>query len=288
MSKTILAAMRKHKTPTEFIQRFVLPSIKRGAVPNLARMVAAKKRKRFEELALPKGTEHTIVFADRSNPNHICYFQIDTTLFKGEAKLEPKMKLFNQVHTRVGREDFESAEKHTGTEHRKHSSRTEERTPSTSINLLFSHDWLNHWPEKDKIIAEFGEKKRTNYLVDHETFEELNKYRQAIDSIHYLAGAIRVISGKESLQHFVRENRLDKKFPNMDAIDAFSIITSPHHSLFRKLVNAESESEASQLIFEHFKISKLYAQRLARSIMKILMTTGGRNSAMELAKKFRK
>ncbi|MDO8538484.1 MAG: hypothetical protein Q7S21_06370 [archaeon] len=287
MSKTILAAMRKHKTPTEFIQRFVLPSIKRGQVPNLARMVTAERRKRFDELKLPKGEIGTIVFADKENPKHLCYFQVSYTSLKGKDARPTLMKLFAKVLTFVSKEDFEEAVKHSGKKEIKHSTGTGEREPSVSHNLLFSHDWLKHWSEEEKMEAEFRGK-RIYYLVDHKVYEELNKYQWASENIDDLIGIIMVKGGRSNPQHYLIEKRLDRAIPGMDAFNAFYKITSRHHALFRKLINSSNVNEAGNLIAQHFKVDKRFAQKLAEILMKVLNTSGGRSAALEIAKGLRK
>ncbi|MEW6295218.1 MAG: hypothetical protein AB1467_02885 [Candidatus Diapherotrites archaeon] len=278
MSKTVLAAMMKHKTPTEFIKRFILPSIKRCRVPFI-------RTQKMKELKLPKGTVKHIVFVDESNPNKLCYFNIEAIQEKrGQKKIGlPHIRLFKDLKATVKRKDFNFAVEQTGKFELRHPIKED----YFFHQLLFPEELIEKWPKREGV---FNGKKMFYYVLDSSTFKELEKYNRVSSQIGLFAGAIKVQTGKKSPVVFMKEFGLDKiKWLKGDTpLEKFYNATMHYQPVFRKIMNCSNVQETAGIISENFGVSKRFAYSWAKQLMKLLSHPQGKKAAEELAERFRK
>ena len=204
MSKTALVKMRRYKTGTDFVRKFVLPALKAYRTPFL-------KTKAVRELKLPKGNVHQIVFSDALNPKRLCYFNIQATELRREPEqvLKPRITLFGKLKVPVEWGDFSSAFKETGKQEIEHA-RFEKGVPSVSHFTLLPEELIRHWPKKE---SDFKGKKFNYYLLDHKLFEELKSFPENIDHRLYS----RVLAREEIIyQGDGIDGMLVVNFPSME------------------------------------------------------------------------
>lgn len=203
MSRMVLAAMRKHSNPSEFVKKFLLPCIKRGAVPARTAQYWRKP------LQLPKGNLTSITFYDTHNPQRLCYFQLMRTLLKRGEAGPPKIKLFNELFVKIGakplRDDWQQAREISGTIYTKHP-----EGKVTSEYIVLSHESLKHWQPTMKV--EFKGKTYINYGIRHELFQELEKYSRTAEDLNRLGHVFDFLRGKITKEHLVKRLKVEKGF----------------------------------------------------------------------------
>lgn len=294
MSLTLLAAMKRCKTPEEFIERFVLKASSRKGTKGRTslQLPGLVKKARFE-----KGYFTGINFINKAKPEQFCGFQITQTVLRDPKKIEargiavkqPYVQIFNEQFFRISNQDWKRAERMVGVAEESH---PHERG-SISRDLLIPRSAIAHW--KVKIITTRTGQKKAVVELNENVYSQLNNIDQAHQNMGRYFSMLRFVSGKITEEQLVavfglhkkkykKQERLQKHLP----FDQVQILTSRHHQLFRKLSTVKNEAEAAALIQQHFKVPEAVALMRAAMLMQILNTQGGRNAALELNETFGK
>ncbi|MFH0714432.1 MAG: hypothetical protein V1847_01745 [Candidatus Diapherotrites archaeon] len=281
MSKTMIAAMGKHKNANEFVQKFLLPSMRRNRVPSLG---VEKIRQRMPFT----GTERSILFEDSARPGRVCFLQVQATWVRYplEKVKQPKVRVFSKLGIPVAWGDFGQAVKEFGGIQRVHPGFGSPNAGG-SYTLLLPTEAIAHWPKKEIL---FKGRKRVVYSVDHPTFMELKNYGQAAWILGKFVEAVMVESGRRPPSSFIRGFNLEKVNPasisKEEAIKAFVQTTRRYQNFFQKLVQGKTEKEVTELISERFDVSEKFAEQYAKNLSDIASTHDEREAVLRVMKMF--
>jgi hypothetical protein len=225
MSRIVLSAMRKHKNASAFVEKFLLPSLKRGKIP--ARTIGFWRKKRgffslFNNLRLPSRKQRYILFYDISRPERICTFSIQRIIPSKGKPRNPRVRLFRHLYLKVRAEepfnDWSQGKRLSGVIRD-----TDPVSKNVYESIALTNRELKHW--KPVRTAVFRGKKYKYYGLKHELFEELLKYNRASSRIIDLGSAIDFLRGRISKKHFSAVLRIsemaDPKNPYFSMLKVF-------------------------------------------------------------------
>lgn len=242
MSRMVLAAMRKHSTPSDFVRKFLLPVVRRGSVP--ARSMNYWKSFGHPKLEWPKGNLTNITFYDLKNPKRICYFSLKRTMPRSGRISPPKASIFKNLFVRIGSEepwnDWQQGKETAGTITAEHL----DKIGSTTESIALSHDALTHWGPVMKARGEGRHKGKEfiNYGISHELFNELDKYQRAADDFAFLGNAFDFLEGKVTKEHLA--NRL--KLQNL---------REPTYKTVLRVFNPEGRQRLANVLLEGLRVT---------------------------------
>ncbi|MFH1240411.1 MAG: hypothetical protein V1672_04280 [Candidatus Diapherotrites archaeon] len=294
MSLTLLAAMKRCKTPEEFIERFVLKTSSRKGTKGETslQLLGLVKNAKFE-----KGYFTDIAFTNKAKPNQICNLQITQTVLtdpekirvRGTAVKQPYVKIFNNQFFRISNQDWKRAERIVGVAKTKHP----HEGGSISRDLLIPKSAIAHWNVKER-TTKTGRKQAVVELNEN-VYSKLNNLDQAHSNMGNYFLMLKFVGGKITEEKLSVEVGLHKKrhkraegFQKLPLLDQVQILTARHHQLFIKLSTVKNEAEATTLIQQHFKVPEAVALMYAGMLMRIFSTEGGRHSALELNETLKK
>ncbi|MBI5061555.1 MAG: hypothetical protein HZB67_04550, partial [Candidatus Aenigmarchaeota archaeon] len=294
MSETLLAAMKKSKSPEEFVERFLLPALERRRIPS-ARTVFSKmagrppqKLNEFTD-SLEKGGVHYITFVDESNPEKHCFFQIkkeyaaENGLVKKEGHRQPQATLGNAVFFHVGENDFTLAASKTGTRDFIPPKRDMVRASIFFPLKLFQREG---WVEKVKASPGLLEKGNAEVSVNTKTFRKLENTINAWQFVYrygHVLGYLRGLFDKRDLTRRANFDKEDLRKNNFDPYQTFLEEYKHRRRLLQELAGANSLDGVGELMRDHWGVQGQLAKEHSRRIWNILCHRDGRRAAVDLA-----
>ncbi|MFH1224368.1 MAG: hypothetical protein V1676_01040 [Candidatus Diapherotrites archaeon] len=283
MSRMVLAAMKKHTTPSEFVKKFLLPSIRRGGIPARSKEYWGKFREAYghPELKLPKGNLTNITFYDIKNPKRLCYFSLQHTALKNSKATPPNVQVFHGLFVKIGDKDWQQGKEIAGATNAQHPG----KVGSISEYIPLSHESLKRWRPVMRVQGggKFKDRVFVQYGVSHELFNELQKYDRAGEDFNRLRHAFDFLSGKSTTERFARQLRLDhgSEMPYKDFTKILGeygrkrlanilqegLRITPHGWLDEKK-KSEIFKEISKKTAEEFEVDKQFVEKkLAQNVV---------------------
>lgn len=246
MSRTVLSALRKYRSPASFVERFLLPTYKRGRIPKLpARTLALGKLPEKRRPASP------IVFVNANNPHEELQLRIErenTAQFKSKPNV-----IISRGQKKGARVDLRDWEEGMRFAH----------TTQKGIFEEMEIDEEHISPEWQKEAVGSG---KLRYPIPEPLFREMKKYATAGQSMSAIITLIRLAEGNITPQQMlayvpfiIRQTR----DPIGDLIRAIPMSRASIH----EMLATKDQKKIIRVFQREFGVDQRYAYRLAKHFL---------------------
>lgn len=248
MSRTMLAALRKNRTPAEFVRRFLLPVYKRGQVPRLPALKEGLGK--LPEPAQPAGP---IIFVNQSNPReefHLRVERIDSSSFKSR----PNVMIFKRQEkgAKVHPQDWSEGLQYARTR------RTGNYQEVEFDKAHISPEW-----EKARLPRERG---LPLYPIPEPLFREIQRYGTAAQATNGIRILIQVASRSMTHEQAIRAMPFTVRRGGNFFDQLAKAIPITRNGL-SKILSTDKPEEVARVLQEELGIAPRYALRLASNVV---------------------
>lgn len=249
MSRTTLAALRKHATAAEFAKRYLLPVVKRGNVPPIKNwpngvLPPTKSSKQYEP----------IIFTNATHPEKVFFLSMQYRAEMDDrsgGQGKPHIRLAHRTRgARIDEKDWNAAQDAIGIE------------PRERKELALRHEHVNPaWKVEEQI---FQGKKRKVYVLPEKVFNEIANHVHADKNIYQFETIILYLSRVISEKTFVV--RTGMRYSG-DPIENYITVTEMKGKFLKRLMSAPTAEKAAGVLVGRFHISKRLALALGKRVI---------------------
>ncbi len=289
MSYLFVSALMRHKTPEEFVDRFLIPTMQRGAMRAFTgvnqkstafartgvRQIIFYNPKRQEELPLKL---HKLIL----NPNK----KEVLAGRRANRRTIPCIEM-NRASIAVNDADWDRLEKYMGKEVSLHTGEDGSTSVSLSIPINAFHHWGYSLDRTRKVAF---------VKLDEQSFDQLIKISDLHGVVDGYLTTLSFLTGQKTEDHYKRLMTRDyprewrrfvlgtsRKYPYAD----FCANYRRNKELFRDLANISAEGETrvkevQRLLVNHFEVTGSAVLRLARKVAGMLSSSRVRAAARKI------
>lgn len=260
MSRTVLAALRKHRTPADFAQKFLLRAMRAGKVP------AIRNSPPGIAFGPPRRTGLPIIFENEKNPSQRFYFnmkQAENNRDGGSLEL-----FWETIGPRISHLDWEEGKKIAGI-----------LTDGKRLLNLGPEHFHPDWKPK---VTYFNGKPRLVFQLPEHLFGKIKKHAETGQVVKELLLGIQFLSGEISVEQF--DQRIaPRRFGSNSGKKLLMALAKGHGALYSVLLRSPNEEVTTKVIKKFSpELSTSYARMLAREIEEIKRTPAYRAAVQEL------
>ncbi|MBI4043913.1 MAG: hypothetical protein HY393_03870 [Candidatus Diapherotrites archaeon] len=245
MSRTVLTALRKHKTPEAFVKKFLLRALRAGRVSPIKNVPSGVHL----PLKSPARTSGWIRFANIKNPGQVFYLNVEafTILTPKGTTILPRLSIYpNMYGVHLSPKDWEQGQAHAHS----HAMQSREilNIPSTHVN--------ENW----KPIEALSHVYTQTYPLPETLFNEVVRHAEASQRMKEFVYAAKFVTGHVQAPLFLTE----RMAPGQTPLDAYLQLTTRLRPFLQAIARAKSLNEITRHIQEQYKISPHAAHWMAR------------------------
>lgn len=255
MSRTLMAAARKHKTASEFVKKFLLPAFGAGRIPDAYHTRRIPPQLRTKTIAPIRfknsKNSRTLIFSNIDHPYELISVRIQSLQFMGGGR-KTMLAIGKSANAgpRIGKRDY-----NIGRELGRFS--YEFIGPMRLEFLDIPEEAVAHW----KTIS--GERTPFQpFPIQPELFEKLRKYQRCNNGIDKMMMSIRYLSGISSNKPLEKSLQGLRNERNLPLIQFYLLVERKNHFL-KSMIHAKSEKDMENTIAETYSVSKRFAREVA-------------------------
>lgn len=261
MSHTLMVAARKHKTPNEFVKKFLLPAFGASRIPHgtiKANMPAHLRPKSLPPLNFKNSKQgRSLTFSNSESPNETLTVRMQTVQFSGSTRRAFLTIGYNaNAGPKISPRDYDRG--------RQIGNYNYQFMGNIRIEGLdIPAEAVEHWHTLGKELG------RGTFPIDPEMFEKLRNYAKCTNGIDKLGMAIRYlsgVSGSHPLEKSLRGLQNPRGLPLMQ----FYLLAERKNDFFKRIIHAKKSKDIEDALVETYGVSKRFARVMGRELEFVL------------------